>query len=419
MLPPNELKKELLELAKIQLYIDSHGGNEKNGALCDDHLARGLKILHHFGLPTTDEYVELLFVYKMPTDADLNNTIRKLIIAAQVHLSAPIKTDVQILEEAVKEDKPYDVVFGELGITDHIYSQFVYHHILRTKRDSPAAVLEALRKADTPRTMNLLGIVALAKALGEDEKKMMEELYGMGIKYLNEYLAAYRVEDEKSKHHFSQLNEFLNDLMGGYEFKSLDEKFGTLTHYLMNYLYLSVGAKAYRIIELEIYYHDPVNHPDPYVHKAPEQLSVGRWYYNGMGVDITFGDLERGIYGGILIRGIRTIENSPRYISGTINVLREIFNNLGDITEGDYGFFIREMEDGIVKEEEPTRSTRIGLTKKKDDTDNYAEKDYRYLVEVNLLHKFKDKEKVVRKLLSIGKIKSDDAKEIMGYNISE
>ena len=167
MLPPHSLKKELLELAKIQLYIDSHGGVEKNGNLFDDHHERRLIILRHFGLPATNENVELLFVDKMPSDADLDAIIKKLKISAVDHLSKPIRSEIQILEEAIREKTPYDVVMGELKITNHIYTKFVYHHILLTKRDTPAIVLEALRLADTPRTLNLLGIVALAKALGE------------------------------------------------------------------------------------------------------------------------------------------------------------------------------------------------------------------------------------------------------------
>jgi len=69
-------------------------------------------------------------------------------------------------------------------------------------------------------------------------------------------------------------------------------------------------------------------------------------------------------------------------------------------------------------ETEPIQAVRIGLTRKKVDTENYAEKKYRYLVELNLQHKFKDKEKVVRQLLADNKINKEQAKEIIGYNIN-
>jgi hypothetical protein len=398
MLPPLILKKELLELAKLQLFINSHGGFEKNESLCDEHLARGLKMLQNFGLPTTKVYVDILFVDKLPTDADLDAIIKRLIQAAKDYLSSPVKTEIQILEEAVKTKADHQQILPELGITLHIYTQFVYDHILLEKRDTPANVLEALRLANTPRTLNLLGIVALAKSLGEEEKQMMDELYGMGIKYLDLYLTAYRVEDEKTKHHFSQLDEFWNDLTGGYEFKTLEDKFDTLASYLMNYLYLQIGYMEYRIVELEVYYHDPDKHPDPYVHFDFERLYAGQWHYNGTGIEITMGDYEKGIYGGILIRGIRTIEEKPRYISGTKDVLREIFSGIGNITDDEFGISIRELEDGTVAEEEPVRSSRIGLRKRKTDTANFAAKQYRYIVELNIDHNFKDKKRVVRGL---------------------
>jgi len=413
MLPPNELKKELLELAKIQLYIDSQGGVEKNGNLFDDHHERRLIILRHFGLPATNENVELLFVDKMPSDADLDAIIKKLKISAVDHLSKPIRSELQILEEAINYKTPVDLVMGELKITNHIYTQFVYHHILLTKRDSPAIVLEALRKADTPRTINLLGIVALAKALGDEEKQMMEELYANGIKYLNEYLTAYRVEDEKSKHHFSQLDEFWVDLTGGYEFKSLEDKFKTLAHYLMNYLYLHVGYHEYRVVELEIYYHDPEKHPDPYVQLDIDRLSAGEWHFNGRGVEITMGDWEKGIYGGILIRGLRTIDEQSRYVNGSKEVVREIFSGLGNITNDDFSISIKELQDGAVTEEEPIRTSRVGLRKRKNDPEDYAAKKYRYIVELNKNHNFMDKEKVVKDLISTGKITKEKGDDIM------
>jgi len=218
----------------------------------------------------------------------------------------------------------------------------------------------------------------------------------------------------------SQFAKFWYDLNGRFEFKTLDEKFSALTHNLMNYLCLIIADQPYRITELEVYYFDKDKHPDPYVHCASEQLSVGNWYFNGAGLDITFGDYEKKIYAGILIRGIMKFGENPRYISGPSNVLKEIFSNIGNIMTGERGICLRELNKVVIQaiESEPIQSGRIGLTKKKDDTENYAEKNYRYLVGLNLQHKFKDKEKVVRKLLADNKIIKEQAKEIMGYNIN-
>ena len=217
----------------------------------------------------------------------------------------------------------------------------------------------------------------------------------------------------------SKLTEFWNDLTGGFNFETLDDRFNAISHALMNYLCLSVANETYRITEIEIYYYDEVNHPDPYVHCADEQLNVGMWYFNGAGLDITFGDAEKRIYGGILIRGIMKF-GSEYYINGPSNVLKEIFTNFGNILFDEGGFSLVELDQDAINriEMEPIRSSRIGLTKKNDDNENYFEKDYRFLVDLNIHHKFKDKEKVVRQLLVDNEVTNEKATEILGYKIN-
>jgi hypothetical protein len=224
--------------------------------------------------------------------------------------------------------------------------------------------------------------------------------------------------DEKTQK--SRLAEFWNILNGRIEFDSLDAKFSALTHYLMNYLCLSVAEQSYRIIELEIYYYDKNEHPDPYVHCSKEQLLAGKWYFNGAGLDITFGNQKKGVYGGILIRGVKKMDKKEQFISGPSNVLKEIFLSIGDVVNSESSIYLRGLEQGIVwdNEIEPVKSIRIGLTKKKSDVEDYANKYYRYLVEMNIEHKFKDKEKVIRHLLSEKKLSEKEAKEMIGYNIS-
>ena len=232
------------------------------------------------------------------------------------------------------------------------------------------------------------------------------------------YASAHRFEEENGEFHLTQLSRFWDDVNSGYGFETLDEKFRRLTHYLMNRLCLDVAGRIYRLTELEIYYHNEKNHCDPYVHRSPEQLTSCRWYFNGSGLDITFGDYDRRIYGGILIRGIMKFGEPTIYISGPANVLKEIFSTMGNITDGKNGICLRELNSEIIAsiEMEPIQSVRIGLTKKQDDSDNYVEKKYRYIVALNPQHKFKDKEKVIRQLWLDGKITREQAKDIMGYN---
>jgi hypothetical protein len=66
----------------------------------------------------------------------------------------------------------------------------------------------------------------------------------------------------------------------------------------------------------------------------------------------------------------------------------------------------------------PVRTKRTGLTPKATDVDNFVERAYRYLVELNFQHKFNDKTRVVKELLLKGEISKEKAKEIMGFNIT-
>ena len=184
----------------------------------------------------------------------------------------------------------------------------------------------------------------------------------------------------------------------------------------MNYLALGVGKNIYRITECEIYYYSS-DHADPYVHQGAEQLTSGKLYLNKVGgLDITFGNADIPAYGGILIRGILNLK-TKEYISQVQKITSELFVALGNIITEENGIHLRELASGQINAEQPIQSTRIGLTKKSEDVDGYLEKSYRYIVDLNVLHKFKDKEKVVRQLLAESKLSAEDAKTVLGYNL--
>lgn len=410
------LNDAIKDLAKVQLSCDTTKDHSENAELLDLYCYLRGKILEHFGLPNTIEFGRCLAVEELPNDKDVEVIIERLHQEAVDFFSAPIKTETEVLKEAVINKRNSEEVLSELGITRHIYTEFVYDEILLKEKDNPANVLRALQRANDSKLLNLLGIIALCKKFGKEEKEMFGILLEKGIKYLDQYLSAYKLDGKDEEVKQNLLAEFWIDLTGGYEFKNLDEKFSALTHSLMNYLCLVVGNNAYRIVEAEIYYHDKKNHPDPYVHCAKEQLFAGNWYFNGAGIDIAFGDFEKDIHAGILIRGIKNIKEN-RYISGPSNVLKEVFSSLGNITDGNKGICLREVKPDVFEEMEAVQTQRIGLTKKKEDAENYKEKAYRYIVEVNINHKFKDKETVVKEMFQKNLINKGDIKDILGYNI--
>ncbi|CAN5685197.1 hypothetical protein BH10BAC3_BH10BAC3_38750 [soil metagenome] len=214
----------------------------------------------------------------------------------------------------------------------------------------------------------------------------------------------------------NQIDLFLNDINGKVTFNSLEERFMSLTNRLMNYLYLSIGKNSYRITECEIYYQD-IDHADTYVHCGQEQLTAGKLFLNDAGgLDITFGNADIPIFAGILIRGIRNLETNE-YINQIQKIVSEVFNALGSIITGENGIYLREILPGQMEIEQVVQTVRVGLTKKEEDVEGYLEKPYRYIVELNPSHKFKGKEKVVKQLLSEGRISKEDAKNILGYNV--
>lgn len=236
------------------------------------------------------------------------------------------------------------------------------------------------------------------------------------------------IKERDINQNYLKLTEYLSEFNDLSNTKLLSDKFNSLASHLLNNTCLVVSNNPYRIIELEIYYFDENNHPDPYVHKANEQLALGNWYFNGFGLDITFGNAENKIYGGILIRGIKSLGKTPKYISGPSNVLKEIFSRMGNVMSVNSGIYLTELipinqnESNKDSNQDENykgiiQSTRIGLPKKLEDTNNFAERQYRYLIDLNIHHKFKDKEKVVRQLYANNKLTEDQAKRIMGYNL--
>jgi hypothetical protein len=199
-------------------------------------------------------------------------------------------------------------------------------------------------------------------------------------------------------------------------FNSLEERFISLTNCLMNYLCLVVGNNAYRITECEIYYMD-IEQQDCYVHCGEQQMTAGKLYLNKVGgLDITFGNANIPSWGGILIRGIRNLTTN-QYFNKITEIVSEIFNALGNVIIHKNGIYLRELMPGQIEIKQPIQTSRVGLTKKEQDIDNYYEKPYRYIVELNPSHKFRGKEKIVKQLLSENKISNEDAKNILGYNV--
>ena len=170
--------------------------------------------------------------------------------------------------------------------------------------------------------------------------------------------------------------------------------FSKYANKLMNEYCLKVDDKKYNLIEIEFYFYDKENHPDPYIYCNEKQKECGEFYFHGSGMDITFGN---GIcYGGILIRSIMNEEG--QYINGSLKLLEELFCDEIDKLK------IELIEKDIGKKN-IFCSTRVGLqahpldyellTKYKKNFIPYIFRLYRFIVDYSCPeNKCKDKTKI-------------------------
>ena len=189
-----------------------------------------------------------------------------------------------------------------------------------------------------------------------------------------------------------------------------DKKFASLANQLINQYILKVNNTEYRFTELEFYYYEPEKHEDQYVHKNDQQLSSGKWYHHGSGLDITFGNKSKGAFGGILIRGIKDLNNG-KYIDGSLNVVTEVFSHFTDVNEIYNKFGLVEKSLPLEK---PIRAQRIGLNEETDP--EFYPKPYRFIIEINPNHQFKEKTRVAQQMKEDG-YSSEDINKMFGYEI--
>ena len=106
--------------------------------------------------------------------------------------------------------------------------------------------------------------------------------------------------------------------------------FYEIAHTLLNERVLTINGDEHTLAEIEIYLNSSED-PDPYVHKHPDQLTQGNFYFHKAsrkkdskfkggtfkGVDLTFGNKDT--YCGILIRSI--ISSNGTLITGPCKVV--------------------------------------------------------------------------------------------------
>jgi len=194
--------------------------------------------------------------------------------------------------------------------------------------------------------------------------------------------------------------------------------FDGLANCLMNHLVLKFGRSVYRITECEFYYDDGDSHSDPYVHGGDQQLTSGEFYLNKVsGIDLTFGSDIPKIYGGILIRGVKNLK-TKEFTNQVTKVTKKFIDGMGEVIFDDIKIKFYDVQNEYYvnnKKTVPIKSTRIGLSKKDSDVDDFINRHYRYMVELCNEHKFADRFKIVKRLFFKGEVSEKTVKEILNY----
>jgi len=73
----------------------------------------------------------------------------------------------------------------------------------------------------------------------------------------------------------------------------IQAQFDKVAGMIMNGFILVVSGREYRLFEIEFYYSSAI-HPDPFVHRHPQQLTRSRWYFHKKGAVFSPG-LYRGV----------------------------------------------------------------------------------------------------------------------------
>ncbi len=399
--------KRLME-HQLQLRNKKDNGSEELVSVFDMQS----EILRRFGLPKSSENMELLVFDTLLSDVEITKRVREISDKANKYLLSDVKTDLQLLLDAKESNLEAWKILPELKVSNHRYTHFLYYEKFINQNIDGVEILKALKSVKQNNALQILSeLLVLPEASQQNYRIALDR---MGVMYYDEFLDHYQKDRslEIGNLSFERFLEFNPE-----SFDDLESGFFEFASFLMNNLVLVVSEQPYRIIECEVYYHNSDLHPDPYVHKRVNQKENGRWYFNDAGLDITFGNPDKNIFASFLIRGVQRLDASKQLISGPINVLREVFTQFGHITNCNNGIAVYEVEQG-VEYQKPVAVGRVGLAHKAEDKERFDIKPYRFLIELHAGHKFSGKEKVVKQLITDGKISVEDAKEIMGYKVN-
>ena len=177
-----------------------------------------------------------------------------------------------------------------------------------------------------------------------------------------------------------------------YKTGDLSKVFDQLAVSLLRQTVIATPNNNFYLREIEFYFYDKDSHPDAYAHNNKRQLAFGEWYFhrfteidpfmksNRNGIDITFGNEQKGIYGGVLIRKIENAATGELVV-GINKVVKELIRNIGEENVNQLAHGSGQLafdRDGLLRLEKGNhlfkspifKSPRNGLTFRNEETAN-------------------------------------------------
>ncbi|KAA3437678.1 hypothetical protein [Rufibacter hautae] len=127
--------------------LKEKGGPEENTELFEEVIHLEEEIMAAYGLPPSHTHLQILwqFTEKAPLSEEvIQGTQEKLETAATEHLMAPVKTNLEVLQEAKSEKMSAFNVLPEIGQPTHDYPIFLFEEMLLKDKASPEAVLQEM-----------------------------------------------------------------------------------------------------------------------------------------------------------------------------------------------------------------------------------------------------------------------------------
>ena len=173
------------------------------------------------------------------------------------------------------------------------------------------------------------------------------------------------------------------------------------------------NGKRYILIDIEFYLLS-MWHQDFFTYGSVEQKNFGEWLKHSSGMDLTFGGINDNAYAGILIRGIREVDDDKNFINGSLNVRDTLSKTNHTVTSEDLNNSVGLIKHTKTENNLILISGRVGLTinslyehhKRLVTTDSgfgniissnhelFINRKYRFITDICPKNKFREKERV-------------------------